>query len=280
MIEVTSLSFRYLASERYALRDLSFACDSSGITVAVGRSGIGKSTLIALMAGIFLPTDKLVAEFDGSISINKLTPDRLRGPRVVSWVPQAPLLLDHLSVLENIILPMSITGAGDTSLRESRAEAKRLLKKMDLAGIESYRPRELSGGMMTRVSLLRALISRPRYLFLDEPFKGLDLVNRWTIYESIRDLRGNGGLTTFLTTHDIPEATVMADRILLIQDQTDRTVARTIPNNPIPLGAYRDGEGLEKARAAAAPIEHLLFAHTSPEDLGTPSRLSRAQTGG
>ena len=70
----------------------------------------------------------------------------------------------------------------------------------------NVRPRSLSGGMKTRISLARALISQPKYLFLDEPFAGIDLVNRWTIYKMLISERRRPDMTTILTSHDIPEA--------------------------------------------------------------------------
>ena len=261
MIVANGLTFQYPGGgvDNLPLRDLSFECESAGITVGIGRSGVGKSTLMALLKGAYTKTD-VVERFEGTLTIDGLLPEQLRGPKQISWVPQSPLLLDHLSVLDNIVLPASIRDRSEPGLeRRIRAKAIELLERMGLTRCKDQRPRDLSGGMRTRVSLLRALVTEPRYLFLDEPFNGLDLFNRWEMYKLIREVRASNNLMTFLTTHDIPEAAILADRIVLVEEgKNNRTVVKVIPNQPVPLGAYAGGSGLEKARSNAVSIERML----------------------
>lgn len=259
MISVESLSFAYAGRTEAVLRNLSFGCESGGIVVVLGRSGVGKSTLLALVSGMYTGADRLTGAYEGSIDVDGLRPEQLQGPEVISWVPQAPMLFEHLSVLDNIVLPTSIGGRSRSF--DAHIAAMNLLEAVGLADKGGCRPRELSGGMLTRASLLRALISKPRYLLLDEPFNGLDLVTRWRIYELIRLERAATSFTTLLTTHDIMEATVLADRIVLLEETERGTSATIVPNVPVTGGAFKVGVGLAQARAAASAIESRLFQH-------------------
>lgn len=256
MIDVENLSFRYSGKKAYALRQATFQCKSDGITVVVGRSGVGKSTLVSLLAGIYVPEDSVVGELEGKILIDGRPPTWLCGPEVVSWVPQTPILLDHLSVLENVVLPLTI----DNRCPNDKEKARIMLKQLGLQKYEDSRPRELSGGMKTRVSLLRALISMPKYLFLDEPFISLDLRTRLYIYRFIQTLRHGANTTTVLTTHNIPEATLLADRIIVLQQIDDKTVVRELSNEAKLVHDEGTAVCLEKARQAAVKIEEQLFS--------------------
>jgi ABC-type nitrate/sulfonate/bicarbonate transport system ATPase subunit len=256
MLKVENLSFKYSRKIEYALRDASVECPLDGINAIVGRSGVGKSTLISLLAGIYLVGDSVVGEYEGQIHINGLTPAEIRGPAIVSWVPQVPVLLDHLSVLGNVLLPITIAGV----IGEEKVRASKLLQDLGLERYYDSRPRELSVGMKTRVSLLRALISKPRHLFLDEPFVSLDLKNRWRIYELLRADRGVANLATILTTHDIPEATILADRIIVMSKTNGGpTIMRVVANKAMLDSGANSDVCLKTARDAAASIEEQLF---------------------
>ena len=256
MIEVSSVSLRYSGCDENTLTDLSLSFESSGMTVILGRSGVGKSTLISLIAGMLVQSDSVVEKCLGRISVNGGTPSQLRGPRNVSWVPQSPLLLDHLSVLENILLPATVDDTHDAAKLEARAVE--LMGKAGLEGKGHCHPRELSGGMMTRVSLLRALITSPKVLFMDEPFSGLDLVTRFDIYRLIQWERSGEGMTTIITTHDIPEAALLADRVIFIKEDDELgTWAEVFPNSPACLDDWAGA--LASARASAIRFERRLF---------------------
>src|SRR5262245_40017562 len=104
MIELVDVTFRYKDEKRTAIENVSSRFDCTGISCLVGRSGVGKSTLLAILAGIYLPGDPAVEEFRGEIKLDGLWPSQLRGARLASWVPQAAILLDHLTVSDNISL--------------------------------------------------------------------------------------------------------------------------------------------------------------------------------
>lgn len=259
MLSVNNLNVKYKDEEEYALREVSFECESAGVIAIVGRSGVGKSTLISVLAGIYTLGDSLV-EIEGKILLDGHEPGRYCGPNRISWVPQVPVLLDHLRVLENVLLPLTIP---DVSPSDSN-EAEILLRRLDLkANYHKSRPRDLSGGEKTRVSLVRALISHPKYLFMDEPFISLDLGNRLLIYELLREKRArdtNCPTTTVLTTHNMPEATLLADRIIIMKDGETKTEIQVRQNNTVlAAGEKVNGDRLRRAREEAAKIEKQLF---------------------
>lgn len=261
MLSVNNLNFKYYREPRHALREVSFECQSAGIIAIVGMSGVGKSTLISVLAGIYTPGDKwLVDEFTGKILLDGYQPGRNCGPDLISWVPQVPALLDHRSVLNNILLPLTI---GRVVSKSDRDNAETLLQHLRLERRSGSRPRDLSGGEKTRVSVLRALISRPTYLFLDEPFISLDLGNRLLIYKLLRKMRAEDTkdpTTTVLTTHNIPEATLLANRIIIMKGGDTKTNIQVWEHTPVlASGETDDAACLKRAREAAAPVEEQLL---------------------
>jgi ABC-type nitrate/sulfonate/bicarbonate transport system ATPase subunit len=223
----------------------------------VGRSGVGKSTLLSCIAGMQgagLPT---VERYRGTIQVDDADPLSIRGPKNVSWVPQVPALLRHMTVLDNIALPLTLTGTGDE--QSVRRAAFDLLDKLGLSDLWAAYPRQLSGGESTRVSVARALVSEPKYLYLDEPFSGLDLPNRWIIYELIRRLRARDGFATVVTSHNIPEAVLLADRIIEVRRYEGRTEAEVVENVPALTPGDEPAGCLDKARMGAAALEKAVF---------------------
>lgn len=257
MLEVERLSVKYVRQPRYALKDVSLSCELPGITALVGRSGIGKTTLIAMVAGIYGHGDSLIDEYSGTILVDGQCPSTVRGPRKVSWVPQVPVLLDHLTVIENVLLPFTLCEKARVDADAEKADE--LLTDLGLDAYRNSRPKELSGGMAARVSLARALVSTPAYLFLDEPFVGLDLMSRWHIYCLLRRVRSCKGLATVMTTHNIPEAVVLSDRIVVVYEYACRTLARVIENKAALLTNIDSRTCLAYARTIAAPIEGEVF---------------------
>ena len=258
MIEIDSISFKYRTGKidtRWALRGLSinFKCD--GITVIVGTSGIGKSTLIALLAGVHLQNDPQVEYYNGSITIRNYSPTQLRGTNNISWVPQRTAFLDHLTAKDNITLPAEMSGLKNIEDRYSS-----LTCALNIGDWQKKRPRELSGGMRTRISLARALICEPQYLFLDEPFVGLDLSHRWHVCKLIAEERRVNNLTTLITTHNIPEAILLADRVVAISEVGEQTVAAVYENARMKFEDRCASDHIALARKRASRIEGEIFA--------------------
>jgi putative ABC transport system ATP-binding protein len=171
---------------------------AEGESVAlVGASGAGKSTLLAMLAGLDLPTSGRIW-LDGR-ELSAMGEDaraRLRADRV-GFVFQAFHLVPSLTALENVMLPMELTGRGD-----AREAAHEILKRVGLGTREGHYPRQLSGGEQQRVALARASVTRPAVLFADEPTGNLDTATGESICQLLFDLNREYNTTLLLVTHD------------------------------------------------------------------------------
>ncbi|MFO1503386.1 MAG: ABC transporter ATP-binding protein [Steroidobacteraceae bacterium] len=182
---------------------------AEGESVAlVGASGAGKSTLLAMLAGLDIPTAGRIW-LDGR-ELSAMDEDaraRVRADRV-GFVFQAFHLVPSLTALENVMLPMELTGRGD-----ARRAAHEILQRVGLSAREGHYPRQLSGGEQQRVALARASVTRPAVLFADEPTGNLDTVTGESICQLLFDLNREFNTTLMLVTHDTKLA-ARCDRIL------------------------------------------------------------------
>ena len=207
-----SLDFSARLAERCFDVDLELA---EGETVAVlGPNGAGKSTLLALLAGLLRP-DGGRAELDGTVLFD--VPDaRRRGAwlaphrRSVALLSQEPLLFPHLSVLENVAFGPRTRADRATAV----ARARHWLDEVDAASLADRRPAQLSGGQAQRVAVGRALAAEPRLLLLDEPMAALDVAVAPAIRRMLR--RVLAGRTAVVVTHDILDAFLLADRVVVM----------------------------------------------------------------
>lgn len=199
-------------------------CDiAAGTFVAmVGASGSGKSTLLKTVNTLVAPTTGRV--LFGGEDVSTLKPARLR--RRVGYVFQGVGLFPHFSVAENIAIGPRLTGE---KLPPERISALLALVELDPA-LASRLPDELSGGQRQRVGVARALAGGPELLIMDEPFGALDPVTRDALGRKVRELHGALGLTTVMVTHDMAEALLLADRVLvmdlgkLVADESPRAL--------------------------------------------------------
>lgn len=185
------------AGELTILDDVSFAINAGESVAIVGASGSGKSTLLSLLAGLDLPSEGDV-ELAGE-SLSSLDEDgraRLRG-RHVGFVFQSFQLLPSLTALENVMLPLELSGGAD-----AQRAAKYVLVQVGLADRLNSYPRQLSGGEQQRVALARAFVTRPKVLFADEPTGNLDTRTGSAIIDLLFDLNAQSGTTLILVTHD------------------------------------------------------------------------------
>ena len=187
----------------------------------LGGSGCGKSTLLKLAAGLLLPDSGKVL----------LQSEPVLGPgRLTGFVFQSPTLLEWLSVLDNVLLPVSLRrkpAAADTD------QARALLDELGLHGMHGRRPAQLSGGQQSRVAIARALINQPRLLLMDEPFAALDALTREALQESLLEVCRSHGTSVLFVTHDISEAVYLADAVA-VMDQ-----GRIIHEHSVRLGRPR-----------------------------------------
>ena len=181
----------------------------------LGRTGSGKSTLLRLIAGLAQPSDG---------SVTYLGQPVLGPAPGIAMVFQGFALFPCLTVLENVQLGLEALGLPDPEIR------KRALAAIDLIGLDGYEsayPRELSGGMRQRVGFARALVVHPNILLMDEPFSALDVLTAETLRTDFLDLWGDGKLPikgVILVTHNIEEAVLMCDRILLFSNNPGRII--------------------------------------------------------
>jgi NitT/TauT family transport system ATP-binding protein len=205
-----SVSFRY-AAEKQVLNGVSFALRKGNTLSIVGASGCGKSTLLRIISGI-LPNAK-EDRLSGQISISGQTPDEYRRSGKLAFMFQEATLMPNLTVRENITLPLRIKGVGD----EERVGG--LLQAVGLADYADYLPRELSGGMKTRVALARSFVTRPQLLLLDEPFSALDIAWKSKLYIELERLREQFHTTVIFVTHDVQEALLLSNDVLVFNQR-------------------------------------------------------------
>lgn len=196
--------FRKGLSELVALRDVRLTVEAGSFFVLLGRSGCGKSTLLNLLAGLTSVTGGEV-RYQGK---------PVAGPQEgVGYLTQQDTLMPWRTVQRNVEMPQEIKGVA----RDARAAAARnLIGRVGLSGFEHHYPRELSGGMRRRASLARMLCGNPQTLLLDEPFGALDAELRNELQQQLLNLWDGTGRTVVFVTHDIEEALLLADRVVVL----------------------------------------------------------------
>ena len=193
----------------------------------VGRSGSGKSTLLSLVAGLDEPDA-------GTIAVGGETRARDRLARC-ALMPQRDCLLPWRSALDNAALALENAGV---PRGEARSRAAPLFARLGLAGAERLRPAKLSGGMRQRVAFLRTLLADKPVLLLDEPFGALDAITRAELQEWLADALAVEPRTVVLVTHDVEEALLLCDRVLVLSRghvavELDVDVTRQAPRREI-----------------------------------------------
>lgn len=187
----------------------------------LGRSGCGKTTLLKLAAGLLRPQAGRIALCGSEIAAP--------GPQL-GFMFQAPTLLDWLTVLDNVLLPVSLQRRPGP---QDEAHALALLAQLGLQAHARRHPRHLSGGQQSRVALARALVLEPPLLLLDEPFAALDAITRAELQDDLLRTCRQHGTTVLFVTHDIAEAVYLADRIAVMHG------GRIVDDIAVPLPAPR-----------------------------------------
>jgi NitT/TauT family transport system ATP-binding protein len=190
--------------ELVALDRLSLTVAAGEVVAVVGPSGCGKSTLLELLAGLQRPDEGAVYA------------------EAAAYMPQRDSLLPWRTALANAALALECAGV---SKREARRAAQPLFERFGLAGFESARPDELSGGMRQRVALARTFLSGRELVLLDEPFASLDAITRGSLQEWLAGALRDEPRTVVLVTHDVQEALYLADRVVILSPRPGRVVA-------------------------------------------------------
>jgi sulfonate transport system ATP-binding protein len=211
---------------RAVLDGLDLDIAPSEFVILLGQSGSGKSTLLRLLGGLDLPDA-------GSVTV----------PRRRAIVFQADRLLPWQRVWRNVTI--GLTG------RDAKQTALKVLDEVGLADHADAWPRTLSGGEAQRVALARALVSDPRLVLLDEPFAALDALTRLRMHDLVRGLRAKHDAAMLLVTHDVHEAIVLADRIIVLRG------GRIGAEFPVGLSVAERGHGAARDRLRAALLAEL-----------------------
>ncbi len=208
MIELKDVSRTFTARRGTpaitALHGLSISVSSGETVVVVGPSGCGKTTLLELVCGLQHPDS-------GSVNAEP-----------AALMPQRDLLLPWLSALDNATLALRVRGLARQRARE---QAHPWFERFGLAGFERSYPNELSGGMRQRVSFLRTLLSGKPVLAMDEPFAALDAITRAEMQEWLARILDSEPRTVMLVTHDVEEAVLLGDRVIVLSPRPGRVVA-------------------------------------------------------
>lgn len=203
-VAIEQVRYRYGSDGPTIVQDVDWVIPRGEIHCLLGRSGCGKTTLLKLAAGLLSPGE-------GAIRIGG---EALHGPSPrAGFVFQAPTLLDWLSALDNVLLPVSLKRR---PIAADRDAARGLLARIGLDDFADRRPAELSGGQQSRVALARALIGNPDLLLLDEPFAALDALTREELQDDLLRLCALNGTTALFVTHDIGEAVYLADKVAVM----------------------------------------------------------------
>jgi len=195
-----------------ALQDASLTIARGDFVALLGPSGCGKSTLLRLIAGLDRP------------DTGGLMWEQVPAPGEIGFVFQDSTLLPWATAEENIFLPLRLRGIGRATARD---DVRAALARVGLQGFEGARPRELSGGMRMRVSIARALVTRPRILLMDEPFAALDEFTRHKLQADLLALWRELGCTVVFVTHSIYEAAFLARRVVMMTPRPGK-IAREI----------------------------------------------------
>jgi NitT/TauT family transport system ATP-binding protein len=228
IVEVSNLSHYYTKGSGgnfLVLDNINLSLYEGEIVCMLGRSGSGKSSLLRCISGLVIPTE-------GTIEVQN-TP--MTGPREgLAMVFQSFALFPWLTVLENVELGLE---AQRLNFRERHRRALKAIDLIGLDGNESAYPREISGGMQQRVGLARALVVKPFLLLMDEPFSALDVLTAEILRADLLDLWLEGHMTIksiLMVTHNIEEAVLMADRILLFGSNPGRIIGEMKVSMPRP----------------------------------------------
>ncbi|MDV9172936.1 ABC transporter ATP-binding protein [Streptomyces sp. W16] len=229
VLEVRDLTKQFVKDDLgiVALRDLSLEIEEGRFVTVLGRSGCGKSTMLNMMSGLMAPTSGVVRFRDEPVT----------GPRTeVGYLTQSDTLMPWRDVRRNVEMPMEIKGV---EAKERRERAADLIERVGLTGFGRHYPRELSGGMRRRASLARMLAGGPEVLLLDEPFGALDAQLRFELQAELLRLWQGSGQTVVFVTHDIEEALLLGDRIVVLG-----RIGRVVLDKAIDLPRPRDADEL------------------------------------
>lgn len=228
-----------------AIANVSMSIQAGDFVALVGTSGVGKSTLLRILGRLLTPTK-------GQVHLNGRSAPENEAP--IGIVFQKDNLMPWRTVYENIYLPLELQGVKQTPADK---RVREMIALVGLTGFEESFPSQLSGGMAQRVAIARALIHQPALLLLDEPFGALDALTRERMGQELLRIWNAMPVTVFLVTHSIPEAVLLADKVLVMTGYPGTITARMPIYLPRPrrFEMRATAEFQEYAAAVRAEIE-------------------------
>lgn len=213
MIKVEDLHKGFDGEE--ILKGIDFTFERSKTNLIIGQSGSGKSVLLKCMLGLFTP-EKGVIKYDGK-PYNQFTEgERKDLSKQIGMVFQGGALFDSMTVEENVLFPLRMFTK--KKKKENLERVREVLERVNLDGSEKKMPSEISGGMQKRVSIARAIVNRPKYLFCDEPNSGLDPKTATVIDNLIQEITHEYDITTIIITHDMNSVLEIGENIAFLKD--------------------------------------------------------------
>ena len=213
MIEVKNITKSF--DGRVVLKDISTTFEDGKTNLIIGRSGSGKTVMIKNIIGLMKPdTGQILYDGRDLITMNKHELNMLR--REMGMLFQGSALFDSMTVMENVMFPLDMFSKDSTKERRKRAEF--CLERVNLSEAGHLYPSEISGGMMKRAAIARAISLNPKYLFCDEPNSGLDPKTSLVIDELVHDITHEYNMTTLINTHDMNSVMGIGEKIIYIYD--------------------------------------------------------------
>jgi len=220
---------------RPVFRDLSCRFPKGRVSCILGGSGSGKSTMLKLIGGLVRPTaGRVLVDGDDVTALSERDLYRVR--RKLGMMFQGGALLDSMTVFDNLALPLRERGEPESRIAD---EVHDRLAAVGLQDVDPLLPGQLSGGMVKRVALARAIIQRPVILLVDEPFSGLDPISTRRIEGVLLDVNQKFGMTMLVISHDVPSTLRMANWLVLLLPE------RAVEGEPRALATGRDAEVVE-----------------------------------
>lgn len=225
-----------------ALKDMNLQVNEGDFMSLLGPSGCGKSTALRLISNLIHPTRGKI-EWAGG-----------QGTDDLGVVFQEPTLMPWATVEQNVWLPFRLKGVPLSQVRDDIREA------LQLVGLENFPnayPRELSGGMKMRVSIARAMVTKPRLILMDEPFAALDEITRFKLNNDLLELKSKVGCTVIFVTHSVFESVFLSDRIIVMAARPGRVIHELHVDAPYPREeAFRTSAEYARHTRAASDALH------------------------
>ena len=256
-LEITDLAVRFKPTAPRVLREVRLKIDPGEYIAIIGHSGCGKSTLLNVIAGLLEATEGGVV-LEGR-EVHEPGPDR-------AVVFQNHSLLPWLTCRENVRIAVDQVFGSSKSRAERADWVDQNLALVHMLPAADKRPAEISGGMKQRIGIARALAMQPKVLLLDEPFGALDALTRAHLQDQVMEIHARLGTTVIMITHDVDEAVLLSDRIVMMTNGPEATIGDVLtvdlprPRDRLALAA---NPGFLDARAKV--MEFLYARHTRPE---------------